>query len=62
MRVICGIIMIVGSILGMMVSFFSQITVNSDLSILNGMQVSMGLALFFILSCLSGIYIIANSN
>jgi uncharacterized membrane protein len=62
MRVICGIIMVVGSVLGMLVSFFSQITVNSDVSILNGMQLSMGLAIFFILSCLSGIYIIANSN
>ena len=62
MRVMCGIIMVVGSILGMLVSSSSQIVVNSDISILNGMQLSIGLGIFFMLSCLSGIYIIGNSN
>jgi hypothetical protein len=62
MRIICGIIIIVGSILGMLVSFLGQITVNSDVEILNGTHLSLGLALFFILTCLGGIYIIANSN
>jgi hypothetical protein len=62
MRVICGIIMVVGSILGMFLSFFSQITVNSDVSVFNGLQLSMWLGIFFILSLLGGIYILANSN
>jgi hypothetical protein len=62
MRVICGVIMVVGSVLGMLVSFFSKITVNSEVSIINGMQLSLGLGIFFILSCLGGIYIIANSD
>ncbi len=62
MRILCGIIMVIGSILGMLISFFSEITVNSDVAILNGIQLSLGLAIFFILTCLGGIYIIANSN
>ena len=62
MRIMCGIILVVGSMFGMFLSFFSQITVNSDLSVFNGMQLSMGLGAFFILACLSGIYIIANSG
>jgi hypothetical protein len=62
MRVLCGIIMVVGSVLGMLVSFSSKITVTSEVSIINGMQLSLGLGIFFILSCLGGIYIIANSD
>jgi hypothetical protein len=62
MRVICGIIMVCGSVLGMLVSFLGQVTVNSEVSLLNGMQLSLGLGVFFILTCLGGIYIIANSN
>ncbi len=62
MRVLTGIIMVVGSVMGMLVSFFSQITVNSDVELLNGIQLSLGLAIFFILTMLGGIYIIANSN
>jgi hypothetical protein len=62
MRVLCGIIIFCGSILGMLISFFSEITVNSELSILNGVQLSLGLGIFFILTALGGIYIIANNN
>jgi len=62
MRVICGAILVVGSILGMFLSFFSEITVNSEVSVFNGMQLSLGLGLFFVLVCLGGVYIIANSN
>lgn len=62
MRLVCGIIMVCGSILGMVVSFLGQITVNSEVSLLNGVQLSLGLGIFFILTCLGGIYIIANSN
>jgi hypothetical protein len=62
MRILCGVILVVGSIFGMFLSFFNQITVNSEVSVFNGMQLSMGLGIFFILSCLGGVYIIANSN
>jgi hypothetical protein len=62
MRIICGIIIICGSILGILVSFLGQITVHSELSILNGVQLSLGLGIFFILTALGGIYIVANSN
>jgi len=61
MRVLCGIIIVCGSILGMLVSFLGEVTVNSEVSILNGMQLSLGLGIFFILTALGGIYIIANS-
>jgi hypothetical protein len=62
MRVLCGIIIVCGSVLGMLISFFGQVTVNSEVSILNGVQLSLGLGIFFILTTLGGIYIIANSN
>jgi hypothetical protein len=62
MRVACGIIMVCGSILRILVSFLGQITVNSEVSLLNGVQLSLGLGIFFILTCLGGIYIIADSN
>jgi hypothetical protein len=62
MRVLCGIIIVCGSVLGMLISFFGQVTVNSEVPILNGVQLSLGLGIFFILTTLGGIYIIANSN
>ncbi len=62
MRVICGAIMVVGSVMGMLLSFFSNITTNSDVAILNGLHLSLGMGVFFILTCLGGIYIVANSN
>ncbi len=62
MRVICGAILVVGSIFGMFLSFFSEITVNSGVEVFNGMQLSLGLGLFFILVCLGGVYMIANSS
>lgn len=61
MRVLCGIVIICGSILGMLVSFFGNVTVSSDIGILNGVQLSLGLGIFFIFTALGGIYIIANS-
>jgi hypothetical protein len=54
--------MVCGSILRILVSFLGQITVNSEVSLLNGVQLSLGLGIFFILTCLGGIYIIADSN
>lgn len=62
MRVLCGIIIVCGSILGMLVSFLGQITINSEVSLLNGVQLSLGLGIFFLLTALGGIYIIGNSN
>jgi hypothetical protein len=46
----------------MLVSFCGRVTVNSELTFLNGVQLSLGLGIFFILTTLGGIYIIANSN
>jgi len=54
--------MVVGSILGMLVSFFGTITVNSEVSVLNGVQLSLGLGIFFLFTALGGVYIIANSD
>jgi hypothetical protein len=62
MRVLCGILMVVGSIVGMLVSYFGTITVNSGVSVLNGVQLSLGLGIFFLFTALGGVYIIANSD
>lgn len=61
MKVLCGITIVCGSIAGMLVSFLGQITVSSEMSLLNGANLSLGLGIFFILTCLGGIYLIANS-
>jgi len=62
MRVLCGILMVVGSIVGMLASFFGTITINSEVSVLNGVQLSLGLGIFFLFTALGGVYIIANSD
>ncbi len=62
MRVLCGVIIVCGSILGMLVSFLGQVTVTSEVSLLNGIHLSLGLGIFFLLTALGGIYIIANNN
>ena len=61
MRLLCGIIIVCGSILGMLISFLGQVTISSGVTLLNGAQLSLGLGIFFIFTALGGIYIIADS-
>jgi hypothetical protein len=50
------------SIVGMLVSFLSQIVVNSPVSVINGLEMSWALGIFFIMAGLSGIYMLLNHN
>ena len=62
MKLLFGVVLFIASIFGALVSFFSRITVNSSLSVLNGMEMSLALGIFFVLTGLTGIYMILNHN
>jgi hypothetical protein len=62
MKLLFGVVLFIASIFGALVSFFSRVTVDSALSVLNGLEMSLVLGLFFILTGLMGIYMILNHN
>ena len=62
MKLLFGVVLFLGSICGVMVSFMSQITVNSSLPMINGVEMSMILGVFFIMTGLSGLYMIINHS
>jgi hypothetical protein len=62
MKLLFGAILLFGSIVGMLVSFLSQIVVNSPVSVINGLEMSWALGIFFIMAGLSGIYMLLNHN
>lgn len=62
MKLLFGAVLFIGSIIGMLVSFLSQIVVNSSVSVINGLEMSLALGIFFILTGLTGIYMIVNHN
>jgi uncharacterized membrane protein YuzA (DUF378 family) len=62
MKLLFGVVLFIVSFVGMVVSFFSRITVNSSLALLNGLEMSIELGIFFILTGLAGLYMIINHN
>jgi hypothetical protein len=62
MKLLFGAVLFVGSVIGMLVSFFSQVIVSSTIPMINGSNLSLALGVFFILTGLGGIYIILNHN
>ena len=62
MKFLFGVLLIVGGICGTAMSFLSEIIVNSSLPIFDGLQLSVGLGLFFIVAFLSGIQILFSTN
>jgi hypothetical protein len=62
MKLLFGAVLFIGSVIGMLVSFLSQVVVNSSIPVINGLNMSLALGIFFILAGLSGIYIILNHN
>ena len=62
MKLLFGVVLFLGSICGVMVSFMSQITVNSSLSMINGIEMSLILGVFFIMTGLSGLYMMINHS
>ncbi len=62
MKLLFGVVLFLGSVFGMLVSFLGQVVVNSSLSVINGLEMSLMLGVFFIMTGLSGIYMIINHN
>jgi|GEM_PF-2138017 len=62
MKLLFGVVLFLGSVCGVLVSFMSQITVNSSLSVINGMEMSLILGVFFIMTGLSGLYMMINHS
>ena len=56
MRFLFGFALIVGGACGLAISLLSSIVVSSSLLTINGMELSLGLALFSIVAFLGGIY------
>jgi hypothetical protein len=62
MKWITSIILIFGGITGMGVCFLSNITVTSSLSFIDGLNLSMAMGTFFVISFLSGLFFITSSS
>jgi hypothetical protein len=63
MKLLFGVVLFLGSVAGMLLSFASHIVVNSSsVPIFDGMEMSWMLGVFFIMAGLSGIYMILNHN
>jgi uncharacterized membrane protein YuzA (DUF378 family) len=62
MKLLFGAILFIGSVFGVLVSFLSQIVVNSSVELINGHEMSMILGVFFIMTGLSGLYMILDHS
>jgi hypothetical protein len=55
MKLILSLLLVIGSLVGMAISFMSEIVVDSSFSLFNGMELSMKLGIFFIVVFLGGL-------
>ena len=62
MKFLLGIFLIIGGICGIAISFLSNIVVNSSLPIIDGLELSLGFALFSIVVFLTGVYDLLSAN
>lgn len=56
MRLMFGILLMIGGLCGAVMSAMCSIVVNSSLLLFDGMELSLSLAVFSILAFLSGLY------
>lgn len=56
MKVLFGMLLMLGGLCGMAIAFCGNIVVNSSLPIIDGLELSIGLGLFSIIVFLGGIY------
>lgn len=56
MRLLVGIILLCGGICGAVIGLLSSIVVNSSLPIIDGLELSIGLTLFSIVTFIGGLY------
>lgn len=62
MRILLGILLMIGGLCGAIMSFFGTIVVSSSLAIIDGLELSIGLALFSLVVFLSGLCHLLPSN
>jgi hypothetical protein len=54
--------MVIGSLIGIAVCFFSDITVDSSLALLNGLDVSLWFGIFFVAVFLGGLSLMLSQD
>jgi hypothetical protein len=54
-KFLLSFVLVIGSLVGIMVCFMSDITVDSSLGMFNGLDVSLGLGIFFVAVFLGGL-------
>jgi hypothetical protein len=62
MRIVAGIILMIGGLCGAVIGFLGTVVVNSQLEILDGLEFSTVLAGFSIVVFLSGVSLLFTSN
>ena len=62
MKFLSSFFLIIGGLFGTAICFLSNIVVNSSLAIIDGLELSIGLGLFFMVAFLSGLYYLLLTN
>ena len=62
MRIVAGIILMIGGLCGAVIGFMGTVVVSSQLAILDGLELSAVLAGFSIVVFLSGVSLVFTSN
>ena len=62
MKLSLSIILLVGSLVGIALSFFGNIVIDTPLTTLTGSQISIALGLFFGISFISSIILLFSNN
>ena len=56
MKFVFGIVLMIGGLCGALMSFLSDIVVNSSMPLFDGLELSIGLGLFSIVMFIGGLY------
>ena len=62
MRIVAGIILMIGGLFGAVIGFMGTVVVSSQLEILDGLELSLAMASFSIFAFLSGVSFLFTSN
>ena len=62
MKLLSSIFLIIGGLSGTAICFMSNIVANSSLAIIDGLELSIWLGLFFVVAFLSGLYYMFLAN
>lgn len=62
MRFLLSFVLVIGSLAGIVVCFFSDITVDSSLALFNGLDVSFWFGIFFVAVFLGGLSLLLSRD